>query len=150
MINSYYRKLSHCVYDCRYHLVFTPKYRYHILADKKVKSFVQIVIEQECENRDIQIIEGKLRSDHVHLYISVPPKYAISDVAKWVKGKSATRAFEKFPNLLKRYWGRHFWARGYFVSTVGITDEIIKAYIRTQEKKEQEEQDRFKQLQLWK
>lgn len=150
MANNYYRKLSHCVYDCRYHLVFTPKYRYQILADEEVQSFVKTVIEQECESRDIQIIEGKLRPDHVHLYVSIPPKYAISDVAKWIKGKSATRAFEKFPNLLRRYWGRHLWARGYFVSTVGITDEIIKAYIQSQEKKEQEEQDKLRQLQLWK
>ena len=147
---NYYRKSSHTTHDCRYHLVFTPKYRYRVLEDEKVKEFVKKVFEQVCEWKDIILIEGNIRPDHVHLYISVPPKYSISDVAKWIKGKSATRAFEKFPHLLNRYWGGHFWARGYFVSTVGITDTVIKRYIRNQEQLEQEKEERLKQLRLWK
>ena len=147
---SYYRKLSHTTYDCRYHIVFTPKYRYHVLGDEKVKAFVQKVFEQICDWKEIILIEGNIRPDHVHLYLSVPPKYSISDVAQWLKGKSASRAFQQFPDLLKRYWGGHFWSRGYFVSTIGITDTVIKQYIQNQEQVEQEKENLTKQLRLWK
>ncbi len=147
---SYYRKLSHSTYDCRYHMVFTPKYRYSVLGDEKVKEFVQKVFEQVCEWKDIILIEGNIRPDHVHLYLSVPPKYSISQVAAWLKGKSATRTFQQFPQLLNRYWGGHFWARGYFVSTIGITDEVIKNYIQNQEQVEQEKEERVRQVRLWK
>ncbi len=147
---SYYRKLSHATYDCRYHIVFVPKYRYRVLENIKVQQFVQTVFEHVCEWKDIILIEGSLRPDHVHLYLSIPPKYSISDVVQWLKGKSASRTFQQFPELLNRYWGGHFWARGYFVSTIGITDDIIKHYIQNQEQHEQQEQERIKQLRLWK
>lgn len=148
--DNYYRKGGHTTYDCRYHLVFLPKYRYHVLKDDVLRQFVRTVFEQVCEWKDVTLIEGKLRPDHVHLYLSIPPKYSVSDVAKWLKEKSATRAFKQFPHLLNRYWGGHFWARGYFVSTIGISDEIIKAYIRNQERKEQQKEEQTKQLRLWK
>lgn len=150
MSKNYYRKITHATYDCRYHIVFVPKYRYTVLADEKIQNFVKTVFEQVCANNDILIIEGKIRSNHVHLYLSIPPLYSVSQVVKWLKEKSATRCFRQFPHLLKQYWGRHFWARGYFVSTVGLTDDIIKAYIHNQEQKEEQEQAQLKQMQLWK
>src|SRR3989338_3053011 len=91
---SYYRKLSHATYDCRYHIVFIPKYRYRVLENTKVQQFVRTVFEQICEWKDIVLIEGSLRPDHVHLYLSIPPKYALSDVVQWLKGKSASRTFQ--------------------------------------------------------
>ena len=145
-----YRKLSHATYDCRYHIVFVPKYRYRVLENEKVRQFMQMVFEQICEWKEIILIEGAIRPDHVHLYLSVPPKYAISEVVQWLKGKSASRAFQQFPELLNRYWGGHFWARGYFVGTIGITDTIIKHYIQTQEQHEQQQEERVRQLRLWK
>ena len=90
---NYYRKLSHSTYDCRYHIVFIPKYRYRVLENEEVRQFIQTVFEQICQWKDIELIKGKLRPDHVHLYLSIPPKYSISDVIKWLKGKSASRAF---------------------------------------------------------
>jgi len=147
---NYYRKLSHSTYDCRYHIVFIPKYRYQVLDNEKVRQFIQTVFEQICQWKDIEIIEGKLRPDHVHLYLSIPPKYSISDVIKWLKGKSASRAFQQFPELYTRYWGGHFWAKGYFVSTVGISDTIIKNYIQNQELQEEQEKAKINQLRLWK
>ena len=147
---DYYRKLTHATYDCRYHLVFVPKYRYTVLAEATITKTVQQVFEWVCENNDIIMIEGNIRPDHVHLYLSIPPKCSISDVVKWLKEKSATRCFLHHPELLKRYWGRHFWARGYFVSTVGITDTIIRNYIRNQEDQERQQEELTKQLRLWK
>jgi len=147
---NYYRKSNHTTYDCRYHIVFIPKYRYHVLSDENVATFVKTVFEQVCNNNEVVIIEGKIRSNHVHLYLSVPPKHSIADIVKYLKEKSASRSFRQFPELLKRYCGRHFWARGYFVSTVGITDDIIKAYIHNQEEKERQEEEQLRQLKLWK
>lgn len=147
---NHYRKLSHTTYDCRYHVVWVPKYRYKILEDEDIASYLQKVLEQTCDWKEIDLIEGNIRADHVHLYISVPPKYSISQVMQWLKGKSATRTFEQFPELRRKYWGGHLWSRGYFVSTVGITDEIIRNYIQNQEQQEKEKEERLKQLRLWK
>lgn len=144
-----YRKLSHTVYDCRYHVVFVPKYRFRIL-EGEIASCIQEKFRQICEWKEINLIEGKIRADHVHLYLSVPPKYSISDVLKWLKGDSSVQIFRRFPEIKKRYWGQHFWARGYFVSTVGITDEIIRAYIKHQEQQELLEEELDKQQKLWK
>jgi len=147
---EYYRKLTHATYDCHYHIVFVPKYRYDMLKDEKVIHTVQQVFDWVCENNDILLIEGNIRPDHVHLYLSIPPKYAVSDVVKWLKEKSASRCFLHHPDLLKQYWGRHFWARGYFVSTIGISDAVIRNYIKNQEEQEREKEELAKQLRLWK
>ena len=144
-----YRKLSHTVYDCRYHIVFVPKYRFRIL-EGEIASCIQEKIRQICEWKEVNLIEGKVRTDHVHLYLSIPPKYSISDVLKWLKGDSSVQVFRRFPEIKKRYWGQHFWARGYFISTVGITDEIIRAYIKHQEQQELLEEELDKQQRLWK
>ena len=129
-----YRKLSHVTYDCRYHIVWITKYRFKVI-DEKIKTELKWNIKQTCDWKCIEIIRGTVGENHVHLYVQIPPKYSISEVMKWIKGKSAEKLLKKFPVLSKQYWGRHLWARGYFVSTVGITDEIIKKYIKKHEEK---------------
>ena len=135
---SKYRKLSHVTYDCRYHIVWITKYRFRVI-DENIKTELKWNIKQTCDWKNIEIIRGTVGENHVHLYLEIPPKYSISDVMKWIKGKSAEKLLKTFPELSKQYWGRHLWARGYFVSTVGITDEIIKKYIEEHEKKEKRE-----------
>jgi putative transposase len=93
-------------------------------------------IKEICDWKDIIIIEGAVKEEHIHMYLNIPPKHSISEVMQWLKGKSAERLLKKFPKLEKQYWGRHLWARGYFVSTVGISDEIIKQYIKKQREEE--------------
>ena len=136
-----YRRLSHVTYDCRYHLVWVTKYRFKVVGDD-VKLALKWSIKHTCDSMDIQIIEGAVGEEHVHLYLNIPPKYSISEVMKWVKGNSSEKLLKTFDKLSKQYWGRHLWARGYFVSTIGISDEIIKQYI--QKHKQEEEQEYLK------
>ena len=140
-----YQKSSHVVYQCKYHFVWVPKYRYRIF-DQKLREELQGIIEQLCNWKGFVMIEGSIQSDHVHLFLSVPPKYSPSQVMKVLKGKSAERMMRKHEELRKRYWGQHMWARGYFVSTVGIDEETIKKYIAEQE----EEENKEEQLRIWK
>jgi putative transposase len=140
-----YNRSSHAVYRCEYHFVWIPKYRYQVLV-KDVKPRLKEILVELCSWLDITIIEGAICSDHVHMYLSVPPKYSPSEVMKVLKGKSAERLREEFPELRKKYWGLHIWARGYFVSTVGIDREVIKKYVRQQ----QDAEIRGEQLRLWK
>ena len=114
--------------------------------DGAIKEKTQEVVAQVCEAMDINLVEGHVCKDHVHVCLSVPPKYAPAEVMKRIKGKTAEVLFEEFPELRKRYWGQHFWSRGYFVSTVGVNEEIIRKYIRTQ----QENNTAEKQMKLWK
>ena len=140
-----YRKSSHAKYRCEYHFVWIPKYRYQILV-KEVKPRLKDILTELCEWLDITIIEGAICSDHVHMYVSMPPKYSPAQVMKLLKGKSAEYLRKEFPELSKRYWGMHIWARGYFVSTVGIDRDVIKSYV----KKQIETQIREEQLRIWK
>ena len=140
-----YSKSSHAVYRCEYHFVWVPKYRYHVLVEDVKPRFKEILLEL-CNWLDITIIEGAIRSDHIHMYLSVPPKHSPSEVMKILKGKSAERLREEFPKLRKKYWGMHIWARGYFVSTVGVDREVIKKYVRNQK----DEEIRVEQMRLWK
>ena len=139
-----FKKLAHAVWECKYHVVWCPKYRFRILRDEVGKS-VREIIRQLCSWRGIEILEGKVQVDHVHLVISVPPKYAISTVLGFLKGKSAIQVFDRFPQLRQRYWGRHFWARGYCVSTVGLDEAEIKRYVRWQLEKDRK-QEQLKML----
>ncbi len=139
-----YEQSSHAVYRCEYHFVWVPKYRYHVLV-KDLKPRLREILMELCNWLDIRIIEGAIRSDHVHMYLSVPPKYSPSHVMKILKGKSAEMLRKEFPELGKKYWGLHIWARGYFVSTVGIDSEVIRKYVKEQV----EDQVRQEQLSLW-
>ena len=132
---SKFKKQSHATYDCRYHLVWVTKYRFKVI-DKEIEAALKWAIKEICDWKEIEILEGNVSEEHIHLYLQIPPKYSISDVAKWIKGKSAERLLKQFQRLEKQYWGRHLWARGYFVSTVGITDQVIREYINKQRQDE--------------
>jgi len=140
-----YRTSAHATYRCEYHFVWVPKYRYQVLINE-VKPKLKGILVELCEWLDVEIIEGAIASDHVHMYLSVPPKYAPAQIMKILKGKSAEQLRKGFPELGKKYWGMHLWARGYFVSTVGIDRDTVRNYV----KKQQEDQIRVEQLRLWK
>jgi len=142
-----YKKLSHVIYKCDYHVVWTPKYRFRIL-EGEVKALVENDLRSLCAWKSCEILELNVQSDHIHLLVSVPPKVSISTLMGVLKGKIAIKLFKSYPEMKKRpYWGNHFWARGYFVSTVGIDEEKIRKYVKYQEKEEKRAEDnqrRFK------
>ena len=113
------------------HVAWCPKYRFRILKGDIAKS-VREIIRQLCEWRKIEILAGNVQTDHVHMVISFPPKYSVAEVMGFLKGKSAIKVFDRHLDLKKRYWGRHFWAKGYCVSTVGLDEEQIKKYVTWQ------------------
>ena len=143
---SKYKKLSHVIYKCEYHLVWVPKYRFRILTGE-IKKLVEEDIKMLCEWKKCEIQEMSVQSDHVHLVLSIPPKVSVSDMMGILKGKLAIKLFKSYPRLKQKpYWGNRFWARGYFVSTVGIDEEVIKRYVKYQEEEEkriEEQQHRF-------
>ena len=139
-----YNKSFHAIYRCEYHFVWVPKYRYHVLVKEITPRLKELLVEL-CNWLDVTIIEGAICSDHVHMYLSVPPKYFPAHVMKILKGKSAECLRRDFPELGKKYWGLHIWARGYFVSTVGIDSATIQKYVKEQV----EDQMREEQLALW-
>ena len=124
-----YRKGSHTRYDMKVHLVWSTKYRYNVLT-KEVGKRVRDIIRQVCESNDIQIIKGRVSKDHIHLYISYPPKMSVSEIVRRIKGRSSRKIQQEFPQLHKRYWGKHFWGTGYVAFSSGqVTDEMIKEYL---------------------
>ncbi len=133
-----FRRLSHTIYACKYHLIFCPKYRRRILK-VEIKEYARREIENLLRQKEgIEIIEMNVQSDHIHLIVWIPPKYSISEVMGYLKGKLAIRIFQRYEKLGKQFWGRHLWGRGYCVSTVGIDETRIREYVQWQEKKEQE------------
>ncbi len=131
-----YRKLSHVVYHHLYHIVWTPKYRFKVL-DGDVKDFLDHSIRQLCEWKKVEIEEMNIQIDHIHVILSVPPKISISSLMGILKGKTAIKLFKSYPRFKKKlYWGNHFWSRGYFSSTIGLDEEMIKRYVKHQEKEE--------------
>ena len=130
--------LAHVVWDCKYHIVLVPKYRYSVFT-KEVKEAVKEEIKKLCTWMRIEILEGHVCKDHVHVCMAIPPKYAVSEVIGTIKGKTAIRLFRKFPELRKKYWGNHFWSRGYYTNTVGKNEDMIRAYIKDQDKLERME-----------
>jgi len=133
---SKYKKLSHVIYKCDYHIVWVPKYRFRILTGE-VKSIVEEDIRMLCEWKNCEIQELSVQIDHIHMIISVPPKVSVSSLMGTLKGKLAIKLFKSYPRMKQKpYWGNHFWARGYFVSTVGIDEDVIKRYVQHQEKEE--------------
>jgi putative transposase len=124
-----YRYGSHTVFNIEYHFVWVTKYRYQVLKGD-VALRVRDLVRQTCEAFEIRIIKGVVSKDHVHIFVSAPTTMAPSEIMRRIKGRSATRLLEVFPWLRKRYWGRHFWARGFFCVTSGqVTDEMIKNYL---------------------
>jgi len=124
-----YRYGSHTVFNIEYHFVWVTKYRYQVLKGD-VALRVRELVRQTCEHFEIRIIKGVVSKDHVHIFVSAPPTMAPSEIIRRIKGRSASKLFEEFPSLKKRYWGRHFWARGFFcVSSGNVTDDMIKNYL---------------------
>lgn len=127
-----YREGAHTVYDIKYHLVWVTKYRYQVMRGE-IAERARDVIRQVCMAREITILKGHVNSDHVHLYVSVPPRMSVAQIVQYIKGRSSRALQQDYPVLRKRYWGQHLWARGYFcVSSGTVTDEMIKAYIEQQ------------------
>ena len=138
-----YRRLTHAVYKCDYHIVFTPKYRFRILTGE-IAAAMEQDLRQVCNWKEVEIDEMSIQVDHVHMVVSIPPRLSVSDFMGVLKGKTAIRIFKSHPNLKKKpYWGNHFWARGYFVNTGGINEEMIRRYVKYQEEEERKmERDR--------
>ena len=135
---SRFKKLSHTIYECKYHVVFCPKYRYKVLHGD-VSEYCKQQIYNLCSQKDLlEILELNIQEDHVHLVLSIPPKYSVSSVLGYLKGKLALRMFHHYERLGKRYWGRHLWSRGYCVSTLGLDEDEIRKYVKWQEKKDKE------------
>ena len=131
-----HNSLSHSKWMCKYHIVFTPKYRRKIIYNQYRQSIGEILREL-CGYKGVELIEGHLMPDHVHMLVSIPPKLAISSFMGYLKGKSALMIFDKHANLKYKFGNRHFWAVGYYVSTVGLNEATIQKYIQDQEKHDQ-------------
>lgn len=124
-----YRTGSHTIFHHRYHIVWGPKYRYKVLAGD-IRERVRDIVRQVCQEMGVEIISGVLSRDHVHMLVDIPPHVAVSDFVQRAKGRSSRKVQMEFPELRRRYWGRHFWARGYFCTTSGnITNEMILEYL---------------------
>ena len=139
-----YRSLSHSTWECKYHVVFIPKCRRKTLYGQ-LRQYLGEVFRRLAEQKGSRIEEGHLMPDHVHMMISIPPKYAVSQVIGYIKGKSAIHLARVYGERKRNFVGQHFWARGYFVSTVGRDEAVIRAYIRAQE----QEDRRPDQIEMW-
>jgi len=137
-----YNHGNHTTHDIKYHFIWTTKYRYKVLGGQISKRLRELLV-QGCMARGITIIEGNIGKDHVHMLISCPTNLAPSQIAQYLKGRSSRLIQDEFPELKKRYWGQHLWARGYFCATVGsVTKETIQQYISNQT--EQGDSNHFK------
>jgi putative transposase len=127
-----YRESSHTVYDLKYHLVWITKYRKPILTGD-ISMRARELIREICKSKDIEIIKGHISRDHVHIFVSVPPHISVSQLVQWLKGKTSRKMMMEYKSLSRMFWGRHIWARGYFVASSGnVTDEVIIQYIEQQ------------------
>ena len=132
--------LAHTKWNCMYHIVFIPKYRRKKIYGE-VKKDVREVLRKLCEYKGVEIVEGTVCSDHVHMCLKIPPKYSVSEFMGFLKGKSALMIFDRHPEF-KKHGDRHFWARGYYVDTVGRNEEQIRSYIKGQEETDKLEDNR--------
>ncbi len=130
--SSTYESLSHSKWDCKYHLVFVPKYRKKVLYGK-IRRYLGPVFHELAKQRSSKILEGHMVQDHVHMLISIPPKYSVSEVVGYIKGKSAIAVARQYGGKQRNFNGERFWARGYAVSTVGFEEVQVREYIRNQE-----------------
>ncbi|CAK8717718.1 Transposase IS200-like domain-containing protein [Candidatus Electronema aureum] len=138
------QSLSHTKWECKYHIVWIPKYRKKALFVELRKYFGEILREL-AKQKECEVLEGHLMPDHVHIMLSIPPKYSVSQVVGFIKGKSAIQIARNFQGRKKNFVGQNFWARGYYVSTAGKDEEVVRAYIQAQEKEDQ----RLEQLNLF-
>ena len=139
------QSLKHTVWECKYHLVWIPKYRKKALYGH-LRKYLGPVFKELAGRKESMVLEGHLRPDHVHMLVSVPPKYSVAQVVGFIKGKSAIHIARTYAGRRKNFTGQHFWARGYFVSTVGLDEKMVRNYIKNQEM----EDKRLDQLQMFK
>ena len=125
--------LAHTKWMCKYHIVFTPKYRRKMIYNQ-YREDVREIIKQLCSYKGVEILGGNVMSDHVHILVSIPPKMSVSSFMGYLKGKSALMMFDRHANLKYKFGNRHFWSEGYYVSTVGLNEAVIKKNIQDQEK----------------
>jgi len=138
-----YRKGSHTIFDLKYHIVWITKYRKPILTGKRANR-VRILIREICSTHSVEIIKGHVSKDHIHIFVSVPPRLSISRLVQFLKGKSSRKLLQEDNQLNKQFWGQHLWARGYFaVSSGNITDEAIMEYIKYQDEDQEKRGDNF-------
>ena len=123
--------IAHTAWNCKYHIVFAPKYRRQVIYGK-IKADIGIMLRKLCEYKQVEIIEAEACKDHIHMLVSIPPKYSVSQIMGYLKGKSSLMIFEKYANMKYKYGNRHFWCRGYYVDTVGRNKKAIAEYIRNQ------------------
>lgn len=123
--------LAHTKWNCKYHVVFAPKYRRQVIYGK-LKREIGKILRELCERKGVEIIEAEACPDHIHMLVSIPPKLSVSEFMGYLKGKSSLMIFDKFANMKYRYGSRQFWCRGYFVDTVGRNKKVIEEYIRNQ------------------
>ena len=135
--NSDAKSLAHTKWNCKYHIVFAPKYRRKVFYNEK-KEEVRKILQELCRWKGVEILGGELCPDHVHLLVSIPPKYSVSSFMGFLKGKSSLLIFQKFGNMKFAYRNREFWCRGYYVDTTGKNTEVIKKYIANQLKEDRE------------
>ena len=140
---KHYRKTSHGVYDIKFHVVWITKYRKPVLrGDVAIR--LRDLIREICKAMDVEIIKGHVSKDHVHILISSPPQLSVSKLVQRLKGKTSRKLLSEYRTLSKQFWGRHLWARGYFVASSGnVTDDVIAQYIEMQDKMEQARDDDF-------
>jgi len=127
--------LAHTTYECKYHIVFTPKYRRQVIYGK-IRADIGKILRQLCEYKGVEIIEAEACKDHIHMLVSIPPKYSVSQIMGYLKGKSNIMIFDRHANLKYKYGNRKFWCMGYFVSTVGKNEKKIAEYVRNQLKED--------------
>ena len=123
--------LAHTKWNCKYHIVFAPKYRRRIIYGK-IKTDIGIILRKLCERKGVEIIDANACSDHIHMLVSIPPKLSVSQFMGYLKGKSSLMIFDRDANLKYKYGNRQFWCTGYYVDTVGRNKKVIEAYIRSQ------------------
>ena len=146
---SKYKKQSHVVWKCDYHIVWTPKYRFRILTGA-IKDLVDHDIRILTEWKGCEVLELSVQLDHVHVVLSIPPRVSVSELMGTLKGKLAIKLFKSYPSLKKKpYWGNHFWSRGYFVNTIGINEDLIRRYVQYQEEEEKREEAKGQKFTLF-
>ena len=128
--------LDHTTWRCQYHVVFAPKYRRMVIY-KGLRADIGKILRQLCQQKSVEIIEAEACPDHIHMLLSIPPKYSVSQIMGFLKGKSSLMIFDRHANLKYKYGNRHFWARGYFVDTVGRNKKQIQEYIKNQLQEDQ-------------
>ena len=129
------KKLAHTTWECKYHIVFVPKNRRKVIYGK-LRRDIGYILRKLCEYKQVEVIEGTACADHIHICLSIPPKYSVSTIVGYLKGKSTMIVFERYSILRRNFRGHHFWARGYYVSTVGLDERKVRQYIKSQQERD--------------